>query len=45
MVDVRRSSTRARSIVLIVLVLILLAGLPLAVWLDLQNLTDAALRR
>jgi adenylate cyclase len=45
MINVRLNQTRARSIVLIVLVLILLAGLPLAVWLDLQNLTDAALRR
>jgi class 3 adenylate cyclase len=37
--------TRTRSIFLIALVIILLLGLPLAVWLDLRNLTDAALRR
>lgn len=36
----------SRSRVLVVLlVLALLAGLPLAVWLDLSNLTEAALRR
>ena len=45
MENVRPTSTRARSIVLIILVLILLAGLPLAVWLDLRNLTNAALQR
>src|SRR5271165_6652501 len=45
MVDVRLSHTRGRSVALIMLVLVLLLGLPLAVWLDLQNLTDAALRR
>jgi adenylate cyclase len=37
--------TRTRSIFLIALVIILLLGLPLAVWLDLRNLTDAALSR
>jgi adenylate cyclase len=40
-----RSDTRARSILLIALVIIMLLGLPLAVWLDLRNLTDTALRR
>ena len=36
----------SRSRVLVVLlVLVLLAGLPVAVWLDLSNLTEAALRR
>ena len=45
MADVRLRHTRARSVALIMLVLILLLGLPLAVWLDLQNLTNAALRR
>jgi hypothetical protein len=33
------------SVVLVLLVLLLLAGLPLAVWLDLSNLADANLRR
>jgi hypothetical protein len=33
------------SFVLVLLVLLLLAGLPLAVWLDLSNLVDANLRR
>src|SRR5215471_11587556 len=33
------------SFVLVLLVLLLLAGLPLAVWLDLSNLADANLRR
>lgn len=33
------------SFVLVLLVLILLAGLPLAVWLDLSNLADTNLRR
>ena len=45
MPDVRLKHTRARSVALLVLVLILLLGLPLAVWLDLRNLTDTALRR
>jgi adenylate cyclase len=36
--------SRSRGLV-ILLVLILLAGLPLAVWLDLRNLTETALRR
>src|SRR5438874_702866 len=33
------------SFVLVLLVLLLLAGLPIAVWLDLSNLADANLRR
>ena len=45
MADLRLRHTRGRSVALIMLVLVLLLGLPLAVWLDLQNLTDAALRR
>ena len=45
MADLRLRHARARSIALIMLVLVLLLGLPLAVWLDLQNLTNAALRR
>lgn len=36
--------SRSRGLV-ILLVLILLAGLPIAVWLDLRNLTETALRR
>src|SRR3954453_8176551 len=40
----RTSLSRSRALV-ILLVLILLAGLPLAVWLDLRNLTETALRR
>src|SRR6516225_4931012 len=45
MADARLNHTRIRSVALIILVLILLLGLPLAVWLDLRNLTDTALRR
>jgi adenylate cyclase len=45
MADLRLKHTRARSVALIILVLILLLGLPLAVWLDLRNITDTALRR
>jgi hypothetical protein len=36
---------RSRGLLLPLLVLVLLAGLPIAVWLDLSNLSDAALRR
>lgn len=36
---------RTRGIVPTALVVLLLAGLPLAVWLDLRSLTEAALRR
>ncbi len=45
MASIRPIETRARGIFLIGLVVILLLGLPLAVWLDLRNLTEAALRR
>ena len=45
MADVRLNQARARSVLLIILVITLLLGLPLAVWLDLRNLTDTALRR
>jgi adenylate cyclase len=45
MADVRLSHTRSRSVALTTLILVLLLGLPLAVWLDLRNLTDTALRR
>ena len=37
--------TRFRGPVLALLVLVLLAGLPLAVWLDLRSLSESALRR
>ena len=46
-----RSSARARAAarpngaLMTLLVFVLLAGLPLAVWLDLRNLTEQALRR
>src|SRR5215469_8152547 len=40
--DMLSTGTRLRSVALVV---ILLAGLPLAAWLDLRDLTDAALRR
>src|SRR5579863_7382047 len=43
----RRSATAAslQDIILIFLVLMLLAGLPIVVWLDLRNLTEKALLR
>jgi class 3 adenylate cyclase len=41
----RRAGSGTRGIVLTALVALLLLGLPLAVWLDLRNLTEAALRR
>jgi len=41
----KRQEKHIRPIVLIGLVGLLLLGLPLAVWLDLRNLTDAALQR
>ncbi len=37
--------TRMRGLLLSLLVIVLLAGLPIAVWLDLRNLTEASLRR
>jgi len=40
----RAEDTKSRGLV-ILLVVALLAGLPVAVWLDLRNLTDNALRR
>jgi adenylate cyclase len=52
--DLRSIATRLRSIgadlqsrgfMLSLLVVVLLAGLPIAVWLDLSNLSDAALHR
>ena len=39
------ASIRSRVPVFIILVLLLLAGLPVAVWLDLQNLSETNLRR
>lgn len=39
------TGTRLQSIALVALIVILLAGLPFAVWLDLRDLTEAALRR
>src|SRR5712692_5858364 len=53
-IDLRSIATRLRSIgadlqsrgfMLSLLVVVLLAGLPIAVWLDLSNLSDAALHR
>ena len=45
MQNVRSATTGSRSLVLILLVLALIAGLPVAVWLDLRNLTETALLR
>ena len=45
MAKVSPVDTSVRGIFLIALVLILILGLPLAVWLDLRSLTEAALRR
>jgi signal transduction histidine kinase len=39
------ASSRSQSIVLALLVVVLLVGLPLAIWLDLRDLTATALRR
>src|SRR3977135_2154722 len=38
-------TARSRGKLLILLVVVLLAGLPVAVWMDLRNLTEAALLR
>jgi adenylate cyclase len=45
MQNVRSAPTGSRSLVLILLVLALIAGLPIAVWLDLRNLTETSLLR
>jgi hypothetical protein len=45
MYDIRSVSFRSRNVLLALFVVVLSAGLPLAVWLDLRNLTEAALRR
>jgi signal transduction histidine kinase len=39
------SAAQLRSAALVALVVLLLTGLPLAIWLDLRDLTEAALRR
>jgi class 3 adenylate cyclase len=41
----RSGTARSRGKLLILLVVVLLAGLPVAVWMDLRNLTEAALLR
>jgi adenylate cyclase len=41
----RSAGPPLRNVALVALVVLLLAGLPLAIWLDLRDLTDAALRR
>src|ERR1700747_1457821 len=45
MENVRSPTANSRGFMLILLVLVLLAGLPAAVWLDLRNLTETALLR
>src|SRR5262249_60280270 len=45
MAKIRPVDTRLRGLFLIALVVILILGLPLAVWLDLCNLDEVALRR
>src|SRR5262249_19946370 len=45
MQKLRSAPTWSRGIVLILIVIALLAGLPVAVWLDLRNLTERALLR
>ncbi len=45
MQNARSAPTGSRSLILILLVLALIAGLPLAVWLDLRNLTETSLLR
>jgi class 3 adenylate cyclase len=41
----KATDSRTRGLLLIALVVVLLLGLPLAVWLDVRNLTEIALRR
>ena len=43
--DARERSRTSRAWISIVLVIVLLAGLPLAVWLDLRSVTEAAVMR
>jgi class 3 adenylate cyclase len=45
MMNVLRDAKRSRGMLLIALVVVLLAGLPLAVWLDLRSLSESALSR
>ena len=45
MPEVHTRSTRVRGIVLTALVVLMLVGLPVAAWLDIRNITEAALRR
>jgi class 3 adenylate cyclase len=45
MKDLLSADSRWRGLILIVVVGVLLTGLPIAVWLDLRNLSEAALRR
>ena len=45
MPNAQTTVSRSHGPVLTVLVVILLLGLPIAVWLDIRNLTEAALRR
>ncbi len=45
MADNRAKGMQVRGLVLVLAVLLLLAGLPVAVWLDLTNLSEANLRR
>jgi class 3 adenylate cyclase len=45
MQNVRSATTGSRSLLLTLLVLALIAGLPVAVWLDLRNLTETSLLR
>jgi class 3 adenylate cyclase len=45
MAGLHSRDVRARGILLAVLVVLLLAGLPIAVWLDLRDLSESALRR
>jgi adenylate cyclase len=45
MENVRSTTTSSRGFTLILLVLVMLAGLPVAVWLDLRNLTESNLLR
>jgi len=45
MQNVRSATTGSRSLIMVLWVLALIAGLPLAVWLDLRNLTETALLR
>jgi signal transduction histidine kinase len=43
--DIRSVSLPSRNMLMALLVIVMSAGLPLAVWLDMRNLTEAALRR